>query len=275
MTWAMFIPIPSPDPVSIAITVVSAVLSVFGLFRGGGLKDVMRGLNGLRGQLSSIADSLMRFAWRIARSLGRVLQALHTLWVRILEPALAHIARLAARINQIVDRILRPYLEALRRIREAIDLLYNVVFRPVVQALESVRKILGIARVLRIPGARALDARILKLEQKVLEPIRELYGKLNETAGWLGVLLDLRAVLQQAVLLNSIYVHQAGVVDLLWWAQTPEEDPDEQERLRRVATPDDQRTLSANFRQFTLAGQGPYAERGREAARAFRQANPL
>lgn len=275
MTPALFIPIPSPDPVSIAITVASAVLTVFGLFRGGGLKDVMRGLNGLRGELSRIADSLMRFAWRIARTLGRVLQALHTLWVRILEPALAHIARIAARVNQIVDRILRPYLEALRRIREAIDLLYNVIFRPILAPLETLRKILAIGRILRIGAARRLDDRIVRLEGKILEPIRALYAKVNEVGGWLNVLTDARAVLQRAVLLNSLYAYQGAVVDLLYNAQTPDPDPEGVERLRRAATPDDERTITDNFRQFVLADSGPYAARGRDLAAGFRRLNPL
>lgn len=254
--------IPTGEPVSTAIvSVIATVLgSLFGLFRGRVDKELAKALNALRNVVNTGFAAITYFALRLARTIGKILEAVHSLWVRIIQPVFDAIARAARRINEIVDKVLKPYLDLLKRIREIIDLIYNVIFRPIIQTLETVRKILVIGRLLRIKAAARADRAIAGLEAKILEPLFVLYRKVNESLGWLNVLVTARATIQGAVLLASLDEHKGAVVNLIYNAQS---QPLDDEGLRRISDVQSEAApgvAESEFRQLVSTRSGPAAD---------------
>lgn len=267
----LWVPIPSPDPVSITVTVIGAITSLFGLFRGKVSKNVQEALEGLRGSIFDIGQKLMRFGLRLARTLGWLLHVVHKIWVRVLDPMLDEISRIAERVTRVIDRVLRPYLEFMLRVRQAILDIYERYVRPVVVVIQRIRQVVAILRLARVPFARKLDDFLVRLQTRITAPILEALRRTTVFAPWINVLLTARMLLQQAILVNSAYAYQGHLVNLFWNAQQQGVDSGRQARQAAEAAPP---TAEAAIRagvSAALTGSGPLAtaiEDAHGAARA-------
>jgi len=219
--------------------IVSAVVSVIGglfqIFKGGVSGAVKAALEGLRGSLASVADSLMRFAWKIANALAKVLEALQKLWTRVLQPMLDKIEKITQRIGRIIDKVLKPYLDFMYRVRRILLEIYAKFFRPIIQLIDTLRRALSILRIAHIKWADQLDARLARLEAKIASHITAALRRTSVAGRWMNVLLTARMLLQQPILCNSVYAYQGTLQRHLINSFTP--PPDDARAARLDAGP--------------------------------------
>jgi len=269
----IFVPAPPPvDPVSTVIFVaVQAFSFLWSLFRGGVPSNVKSALEGLRDGQVSLGNALLSFASRIARTVGRLLQAVHGLWVRILEPALQRIERIALRVGRILDRVLKPYLDFLMKLRRLVFDLYERFFRPLIKTIETIRKITSILAILRVPFARQLDQRLARIQSQIMAPLVYVLQKLSEVGGFLNVILTARWILQRPLFTNSMHAYAGTMVNMWWNAQTT--GPSAEMKARFEAPPEFP-PIQQNVENMraSLSGTGPLAattERGTRHVRAL------
>ena len=266
----LWVPIPSPDPVSVIVTVGSAIASLFGLFRGKVSKNIREALEGLRGAIYDIGQKLMRLGVRLSRTIGKLLVVVHKIWVRVLDPMLDEISRIAERVTRVIDRVLRPYLEFMLRVRQAILDIYERYVRPVVVVIQRMRQVVAILRLARVPFAKKLDDFLVRLQTRITAPILEALRRTTLFAPWINVLLTSKMLLQRAILLNSSYAYQGSLTNLFWNSQQQGIDPRVQARqAAEAAPPAPEAALRAGF-DAALLDVGPLAERIRDAHLAAR-----
>jgi hypothetical protein len=250
------VPPPTGEPISTAIiAVLSAVFSIFGLFRR--KPDYQRQLDALRDGLRTTTEALERFAWKIARGVGVLLMSVQTIWVRVLRPILQRIDAVIARVNRIIDRILKPYLDVLLRIRQMMLDIYERIFRPILVTLQTVRRILAILRILRVPFAEKLDRRLARLEQKITEPLRVLLDKVNELSQWLNILLSIQGVLEAGIFTRTLGTYADHAAGWWWYAHTRTFDPALRAGLYPSAIAGGPDKAVADAREVLRTGGGP------------------
>jgi len=163
-----------------------------------------RALEGLRDGLAATADALMRAVSALARFAGRILGALHALYVRVIAPLLGRVKALIERVYRIVDRVLRPVLLAIRRLQEEIRRMYDAYFRPIVLVIERLRRALYILRLLRVKFAEDLDRKLVELQRRIMEPLYIALERIGYLDRWINVILDSRLLIQEPVWMRSV-----------------------------------------------------------------------
>lgn len=207
-------PVITGEPITTAIlTGLGALFSILGLFGGGDWKEPFRKLALALGDIQNI---LMNFIWFIAHSLRWVLNALRQLWERVLRPLIQHINDITSRIVQIINKVLKPYLDLIARIRKQILEIYARWFVPVIRAIQQVRVMLSLLRLLHVPGVKALDEKLARIEGKLIGVIQTLLSRVNDHSGLLNILLTARLTLQRGILLPSLAESRGSWINS-WW----------------------------------------------------------
>ena len=216
---AEFVPIVTGEPISTGVlTVISFLAPLFGgLFSGGVSAAVKGALEGLRTSVKETTDRLLRFAWLIGNVLGRALQALVKVWVRVIRPMLDALGKVIREVMRIYDKYARPVLRAIRRIREEILYWYERVVRPIIQAIQVVRTMLYIFRVAGFRWAEEIDAKLVRLQARIMAPLWYALEKLNLVSAWINVIMQVDGLLRGNVLFNSIDAVAGRLARLLWW----------------------------------------------------------
>ncbi|MCL6552917.1 MAG: hypothetical protein K6W08_07335 [Firmicutes bacterium] len=263
-------PIPGPPPVTIATAVLSVLGGLFRLFGGGVTRAVKQALEGLRAAIARTADELMRWTWRGMRAIGRILQAVGAVYVRVVRPVLDWLRDTVQRIIRIIDRILRPYYEWARRITQLVLDLYERYVRPVLIVIQRMRQVLAVLKILRIGAARRLDAQLARLQARIMQPIQELLWRINHLGGWLNVLVTARAVLQRVLYLRSLWQWQGSFFRAWWGWQSYDVSPAEADRYRRQMPVRSVAEVRSTFRDLVQTGGGDYALVASQARTRYR-----
>ena len=256
----MFIPPVTGEPVStVLLTVAAAIGSLFRIFGGGVAANVKRALEGIRGALATVAEGLKRALWQMARALGKVLSAVHQAWIRVIRPMLERLQRQMARLGRLLDRVLRPYLEFMAKVREQIMLIYQRYFYPVLVMIQQMRQMLALLKMLHVPGMKQLDARLARLEAKVMAPITELLKRTNTLPGWFNTILTASYALQYPVFANTMAAHEGELVRRFYAAQSKDVTPAERAAwaLERPEKP--LPVVLGELRDYLTVGGGPLA----------------
>lgn len=265
----LFAPITTGEPISTAVlTLLSAIVSVF----TGGIAAVTRNaINQLRDAIAWVADNTARVIGRVARWADAGIRGLRWIWTNVIRPILHHIQQLFDRLNKLIDKVLKPYLEFMRKIREQIMLIYNVYFRPIIQVIETMRRMLAILKLAHIGWAEKLDARLARLEAKVIAPIEQMLKWTNVLPGWFNVLLTAKYLLQYPVFMNSMAGYSGSWISHFYNAQskplTPAEKAEMYAERPEVPLP----VILAELRDYLVAGAGPLAMPTNEALAWLRQ----
>jgi hypothetical protein len=199
-------PIPIPEPITFTIVaIVTTVLA--GLFRlfGGGVNAATRAaLDQLRGALSASADSLMRFAHAIVRGLGRLLQAVSMIYVRLIAPLLRRVLELSFRFARFLDKTLKPLIALIRKYRQLILDYYEKYARPVLLAIQRIRQVLNFLKLFHLKWADKLDAYLKDLEARIIAPMQYFLQVTGVLIGWINLILDAGHRIQEPILINSL-----------------------------------------------------------------------
>ena len=255
---AEFTPIVTGEPISTGVlTVIAAIASLFGgLFSGGVSAAVKRALEGLRAALTETADRLLRFAWLIANTLGRALQAFVKVWVRIIRPMLDALGKVIREVMRIYEKYARPVLRAIRRIRQEILYWYERVVRPILQAIQVIRTAIYIFRVAGFKWAEEVDAKLVRLQAAIMRPLWYALEKLNVVSAWINVILNADGILRTNVLFNSIDQVAGRLARLLAWGGYVQVNPARAHQLTAVKADWGVPQAAAAVAEYSTTGGG-------------------
>lgn len=210
--------VPTGEPISTAVlTVIATVFSIVGF---GSSSAIKRAVEAIRTALKDLANILANMIWTFAHNIRWVLSALRWLWERVLRPLISHIDVITKRVVAIIDRVLKPYLQMLEHLRQQILAIYKKFFLPVIEAIQKIRTLLALLKILRVPGVKALDEKLAKIEGKLIGVITGLLRRTNDHSGLLNILLNTRMTLQHGVLMTSLVEIHGAWINNWWNAQT-------------------------------------------------------
>lgn len=218
--------------------IVTAILSLFGSLFGRGVdKKTAAALETLRRAQVDMGDGMTAIAEHLSRAIGKVFRGLEGVFARIVVPVWTYLKRIADRLTKVIDRVLKNWNTAIDNIRRRVLAIYDKYFRPVLDVIQKIRRITAALRILGVKWAGRLDARLLKLEGKIISPILAVLKRLDEHSEFLNVLLTARGYLQTPVLLASVWRSITDVLDMWWYAHTGDPAEARAEELRRKGRP--------------------------------------
>lgn len=217
--------------------VVSAILSLFGLFGKGTDKKTAKALEDLRKAQVAMGDGITAIAEGLSRSIGKIFRGVEGVFARVLIPTWTYLKRITDRLTKVIDRILKRYQEIFDNIRRRVLAIYDKFFRPILDTIQKLRKLTAGLRVLGVKWAAKLDARLAKLEGKIISPILAILKRLDEHSELVNILLTARGYLQIPVLLASLWRTVTELTDLFWWGHTGPSAGARAEQIRRDNRP--------------------------------------
>jgi hypothetical protein len=254
--------------------IIGALFSILSFFGGGGdVQKLAAAVSDLATKTATALDQLKRFAWAIGRlALGGLLLLWRAITDMIGELVKAFRSILAA-LKKIYDDVIKPALRALRAVRKILDDVYRKWLRPIINAIQQVRRILAIFRAFGFKWAGALDARLARIEGKIIAPYIWLVRQLNGYGQWINVILTAGGVLQKPIFRNSAYGN-AGYLSNLWWVSQTSGG------LGGVSVPDAAPAayltlpqVQSQMRQYVQTGTGPYADAAARSVAAAQAAS--
>jgi hypothetical protein len=262
----------------ISTFVLSVVWTITSLLAGGASAATASAINKLWDAAKMLRDAIITLADNIARAIGRVarwadaaVRGLRYIWSAIIRPILNAIQKFFDRLGKLIDKVLKPYLDFMNKIRRQIMQIYNIYFRPIIQVIETMRRMLAILRLAHIKWADKLDARLARLEAKVMWPIREMLKRTNTLPGWFNVLLTAKYLLQYPIFINSMVAYDGAWINHFYNAQSKTWKPEDRAALE-AETPEVTPAMAAQqLREYFTTGGGPLAEDIMEALADFRQ----
>jgi hypothetical protein len=265
---------PAPGQ-SIASSILSALPVIGAFFQGyttGLVARALQELKELRDAIIWVADNVARVIGRVARWADAAVRGLRWIWTNVIRPILYHIQQLFDRLAKLIDKVLKPYLELMRKIREQIMLIYNVYFRPIIQVIETMRRMLAILKLANIKWADKLDARLARLEGKIIGVLQEMLAWTNKLPGWFNVLLTAKYLLQYPIFSNSMDAYAGTWVKQFYNAQSKPLTPEEQAAIAAAPPAKPVAVVLGEVRDYLTAGAGPAALPTAEALAHIRAA---
>lgn len=265
-------PIVTGEPVTTAILtgVVAAIGTLWRIFGGGVSGAVKSALEGLRGAIATVGDTLMRFGHVIARALGKVLNSLHTIWVRVIWPLLRQVPRIMGRLRRLIERDLPRLLRIIERIRERVLEIYERWMRPLLVTIQRLRRMILILRLLHIHWGDKLDAQLARLQERVMYPVRVLLEHLAIVEGWINAVVTAEQLVQETIFHNSLWNYQGSLIRA-WYAGMSQPGGAAALLLAEAQQSDVPAMQSrAEMQQYLRTGSGPVADNARKAAAEFR-----
>lgn len=206
-------PVTTGEPVTtVVLTVLSAIAALFGGFARGVSNEVKSALDTLRGSIHRVSETLMRFGWRIARAFGWLLKAMHTAWVRVIRPMLSQLRRVMGRLRRLIERDLPRLLRIIDKIRARILEIYERWMRPVLLVIQRMRRMLLILRLLHIHWGDKLDAKLARLQEWVMYPLKVVMEHLAIVEQWINVIVSAEQLIQDTIFHNSVWHYQDPIV---------------------------------------------------------------
>jgi hypothetical protein len=215
--------VPTGEPTTtVAATVVATVIAaVVGIFRRGVPKEIAQEIFGLRDAVVQLGRELLRLAKLLAAGIQVLLDALRTLWERVIKKLIDRVEQLSSKLGRLIDKVLGPYLDLLQKIRQIILDIYGRVFLPIIEMLQKIRQAIALLRILKVPGMKKLDEKLQQIQGKLIGVIQVLLQRANDHSGLLNVLLNVRMTLQHGTLLGSLYEARRSWISMWWNEQTP------------------------------------------------------
>lgn len=227
------------EPVSTTVLTVAAtiVAALFGIFHRNVPAEVATELHSLRDGMIQLGQELIRIGQLLAAAIQAALGALRTVYEKVIKKALDRIEEINSKIGKILDKILKPYLDFLQRIRQIILDIYGRIFLPIIDAIQTIRKAIALLKILHVPGMAKLDAKLQKIQGKLIGVITDLLRRTNDHSGLLNILLTLRGTLQHGVLLGSLHEVRRSWINSWWNEQTAGLTIDQQNAITFLKSP--------------------------------------
>lgn len=250
--------------------VVAIVAGLFSIFAGGpDLKPIIDAVNKLARDTATALDQLKRFAWSIGRLALEGLFFIARIVGDMLQPILNALKSIAAALKKIYDDVIKPALGALRNIRKILDDVYRRWLRPIINFIQRIRQLLAIFRLFGFKWAAALDARLARIEGKIIGPYLWVLRQMNGYGSWLNIILTATGVIQRGPFLNSAYRYQGQLAALWWNSQTAANTPGPPAPGSPAASAPSPGQVQSDFQTFATIGGGPYQAVADQARSVF------
>ena len=252
--------------------IVSSLLSIFG---GGGneVAKLQEQMNQQFTRVGQAIDAMKRFSWAIGRAgLGALL-----LVSRIITDMAAELVKafrsLLDALKKLYEDVIKPALRALRAIRKILDDVYKRWLRPILNAIQKVRRVLAIFRAFGFKWAGALDARLARIEGRIIGPYLWILRQLNGYGSWINVILTAGGVLQKPLFLNSVYANIGQITNLWWVAQSGGLSGAPSLTVSPAGAPVTLFEVQSQMQQYAQTNSGPLADAAARALLAAQQTN--
>lgn len=265
-------------PIGLAIWGVATVLQIlgglFGIFGGGGgvtVADVQK----LRDDTNRAIDTSYRFSWKVAFSIGAIMNSLGWLWNKVIKQLITRLATLAKTVSDTITKVIVPALQTLQKIRDLLNKLYDKFVRPLLSYIQLVRKYLQILKALHIPFADKLDGILARIQGKIIAPYLWVLRTVNGYGRWINLIITAQGTIQRAVFLNSHYRYQSTWVGMFWNSQTSKQVAGKPATIDGVPVARDSATVTQDVADFASFDGGNLAGVAEKSASIFREALSL
>lgn len=140
----------------------------------------------------------------LLRMFGIVRRFFTHLWAGIIKRGLLGLLSLAQRFTRWLEGVLEPLANFLDKVLDWFDRIYTRIFGPILQAIQRVRRVLRIFKLFGFKWAQKLDARLLRLEAKIIAPYLKLRAAVVGIINVLDSVIDLGALIRRPILLGSV-----------------------------------------------------------------------
>lgn len=243
--------------ISIVADVIANLFS--GLFGGGDVKALQKGLEQLRQATAQGLDELERFSWSIAVGLGRLWQAVAGIWVTFLDALWSWMKRLWQVVWNLVSSVIPKIIQVMRDLRKFLDSIYLKYILPAMRYLLLARRLLALLRALHVPIAAKLDSILGQIQAALFAPFLALAGIVNGYGSWINVLLTNRYLIQRPVFLRSMYAYQSDWINLWWAAQIASQGAPGLPPGAPARAPLSDAEILAEVKLYMASGAGPMA----------------
>lgn len=184
--------------------IISALGSLFGLFKGKTSGNMSFALEGIRTGIvdlgRKIVDGLLVVAWQFARLWDWLLKWVPRIFAKLYDVIRAIVTRLSGWLNKIFG----PILDFLDKVRHHLNEIYKNIIRPILDMIEMLRVFTRLLSSVGIEWAKELDAKLAELERKIVEPYNFVLGWLNRINATIDRIITLDGLLQRVTLLGSL-----------------------------------------------------------------------
>jgi hypothetical protein len=164
------------------------------------------------------------------------------------------------RAHKWLDDFFTPIFKYLRFVRDEILSLYTKFVRPVLDVIDTTRKVLSVLSSLGFEWAKALDRKLLELEQKIDAPFRFALRKINEVINIIDRVVTADGLFQRLAMVRSLQRDVGYTWLALHNARFHPLDDFERARLAEQNTPPTPKEMLDNFVALLRTGKGPLAE---------------
>lgn len=192
---------------------------------------------------------------RLVLAFRRVWDFTKTIYSEVLKPAWVKFWGWFDKFRTWMDETIGPVLSWLKELRDNILGFYKVWVQPWLDLIDITRKGLRVLAAMGIEWARALDARLGKIEAAIEKPFRYVLAKLNEVIGIVNRVVTLDGLLQRLVLVRSLerdYVYAWRAAMNPWRRLL---SSDESKRMRAALTVKGRAKVTSDF-VAVLSGRG-------------------
>lgn len=243
---------------------------LFGLFGGGG-GPTTADLQKLRDDTNRAVDLATRFAWKVAFSVGGIMNAFGWLWNKIIKQLITRVANLAKAIGDTISKVLVPAVQTLQKIRDLLNKLYDKFLRPILAYIQIVRKYLQILKALHIPFADKLDGILARIQGKIIAPYLWVLRTVNGYGRWINLIITAGGVLQRPLFTNSHFRYQSTAVGMFWNSQTSTKRGGAPYDVAIIPEQRDATIVASDFADFARTDGGYYAETAARSQAIVRQ----
>jgi len=154
--------------------------------------------------VTKFGNGLLATGHALLVGLKRGWDLLRGVWDDVLKPAWAKFWKLFDKLRTWLTDTFGPVLDWLQAVRKYLVDFWATYVRPWLDLIDVTRRLLRVLASLGLTWARALDARLAKLEDEITKPFLFVLGKLNEVIGIVNSVITAGGLLQRVALIRSM-----------------------------------------------------------------------
>ena len=237
--------------------IASLVSTLFGWFRGTTDSATKYALEGVRGDIKGIGETLTKKILELAVEVAGLLGGVRRLIAKVFGPLYTMLRNLVNKVRNILTKIFGPILDFLDEVRKHIRDFYTYIVRPILDVIAITRAFLGVLAHFDVEWAKKIDAKLAELEGYIALPFEWLTQQLNRIENAIDRILTFDGLFQRVTLLASLMRDGAGVANIVWKTS---HQPLSGSKLATYQTGFSRRPVSdalADAEAYFVAGAGP------------------
>jgi hypothetical protein len=213
----------------------------------------------LHATVAALANGLKALGSGLLKGLKRTWDFTRRLYDDVLKPAWKKFWGWFDKFRKWLDHTFGPILKWLKHVRDAYLCFYKTWIKPWLDLIDITRKTLRVLAALHVSWARAVEARLARLEELIEKPFRLVLAKINEIINLVNRVATLDGLLQRVALIRSlerdyIFAWRAATNP---WHRLFSGDEESEIKRQQAGTPHE--TIIANAKAYMRDKSGPDA----------------